>query len=169
MKGQQQVSAGCWSLGKGRLQNSRLWVLVDRTLGNLTGNPGRDSSFSIGGAGGEGMLPISACTYGETGLKSSKARPMLPGLGAEREPGSENSGEEDLWPELVGVEEEEEALSSHSPGKGKYLRGGEGEEARIRTACQHGGKGRLGTSGSGEPELLSMTRLPKGDPGKGGL
>lgn len=115
------------------------------------------------------MLPISTCTYGETGLKSSKARPMLPGLGAEREPGSENSGEEDLWPELVGGEEEEEALSSHSPGKGKYLPEGEGEEARIRTACQHGGKGRLGTSGSGEPELLSMTRLPKGDPGKGGL
>lgn len=68
---------------EGKAPNSRLWVLADGTEGNLTGNPGRDSSFSIGGAGGEAMLPISACTYGETGLKSSKARPMVPGLGAE--------------------------------------------------------------------------------------
>lgn len=75
------------------------------------------------------------------------------------EPKPQNVGEEGLWPEKL-VEEEaeeeeeeeekeeeeeglwpgdpeaEEELPPHCSKKGKSLPGGDGEEARIRTACQ---------------------------------
>lgn len=148
------------------------------------------------------MLPVSASSPGERGLRASssgsKARLRLAGLGVEMEPKPLNLGEEVLWPEKLveeeqeeeededeeeeeeeglwpgdpeeEVEEEEEELSPHCSGKGKGLPGGEGEEARIRTACQRGWAPRLGTSGLGELELLWQTSLRKATPEEeGGL
>lgn len=123
----------------------------------------------MGGGAWGGLLPTAACSPGEAGLWASKSSPKarlrLGGLGVEMEPRPGN---------LAGEEEEEEEgeEEDHSPpcsGKGKYLLGGEGEEARIRTACQRCWEGRLGTSGSGDLELLWKTSLPKGTPEEEGL
>lgn len=74
--------------------------------------------------------------------------------------------EQQLWPgDPEEGKEEEEEPSSLGPKKGKSLPGGEGEEARIRTACQRGWVSRLGTSGLEELELL--TNSCEANPGEG--
>ena len=120
---------------------------------------------SIGDVGEGGMLPISAGSPEERRLRTSKSGSnmclRLAGLGIEMELRPGNLGE--LLPEkAVGEEEKEEKeLSPYGPG-------GEGEEARIRTACQTCWEARFGTSESEELELLWKTSLLKVNPGDEG-
>lgn len=66
---------------------------------------------------------------GEEGLWPEK-------LVEEEKEEEEEEEEEGLWPGDPEAEEEEEELPPHCSKKGKSLPGGDGEEARIRTACQ---------------------------------
>lgn len=147
-------------------------------------------NHSTGGGGEGGGLRISAGSSEERGLRASssgsKIRLTPEGLGVEMEPRPQNLAEEGedlpsqtlvgeagrLWSEDPGEldEEEEEKFSKYSLGKVKNLPGGEGEEARIRTACQTRWGVKLGASDSRELELLWRESLPTEDSGdEGGL
>ena len=147
-------------------------------------------NHSTGGGGEGGGLRISASSSEERGFgassSGSKIRLTPEGLGVEMEPRPQTPVEEGgdlpsqrlvgegggLWsedPEEL-EEEEEDEFSKYSLGKVKNLPGGEGEEARIRTACQTRGGVTLGASDSRELELLWGESLPTENPGdEGGL
>lgn len=69
------------------------------------------------------MLPISACSPGETGLRASnagsKARLMLSGLGVEMEPRPQNPRED-----------EQEVRTEHPAEKGQGFRPGDPEDGK---------------------------------------
>lgn len=145
-------------------------------------------NHSTGDGGEGGGLPSSAGSSEERGLRASSSgsniRLTPGGLEVAMEPTPEKLAEDgmdlpseklvgdggQLWSEDPGELEQEETdeFSAYSLGKVKTLPGGDGEEARIRTACQTCWVVRLGTSDSRELELLWRGSPPPANPGAEG-
>lgn len=147
-------------------------------------------NHSTGDGGEGGGLSISADSPEERELRASSSgsniRLTPAGLQVAMEPPPEKLAEDgmdlpseklvgdggQLWSEDPGELELEEVdeFSAYSLGKVKTLPGGDGEEARIRTACQTRSGESLGASDSIELELLWRGSPPTANPeDEGGL